>query len=139
MSKDKSKLPKWAQEHITELESKLNESKTREAAMRLLIDGSPTIAPDVLPPSEGIKNGWVALRPVDCFGKPKAMKACSSSISHSTWEWDRTRAQGSIAMYSSPSLAIRSLLPQIVEAYVKEMAHALNMIEQYEKEENDRG
>ena len=142
MSKDTSKLPKWAQEHIAKLESKLNESKTREAALRILLDGSPTIAPDILPPEDGktIVNGWHPLR---LDRRVEARKYCAfSGYYNEGWNkpiggfgWSR----GSLPLYSSAELAIRSLLPQIVGAYVKEMAHALNMIERYkQKEENDR-
>ena len=141
MVRDISKLPKWAQEHIAKLESKLNESKTREAALRILLDGSPTIAPDILPPEEygAIVNGWHPLR---LDGRVEARKYCAFSGYYDT-SWNKPRSEfgwsrGSVPLYSSAELAIRSLLPQIVEAYVKEMAHALSMIERYKKEENDR-
>ena len=142
MAKDISKLPKWAQEHIAKLESELKESKAREAASRILLDGSPEIAPDIMPPfwyDNKCVNGWYPIR-ID--GRVEARKYCAASNCYTTG-WDQPRnghgwARGSVPLYSSAELAIRSLLPQIVEAYIKEMAHALNKIEQYKKEENDR-
>jgi hypothetical protein len=133
MAKDISKLPKWAQERIAKLELELKESRERESGLQALLVEHPIVNPDVLPPSEGVANGWIARRPVTSYEKPEARKACTSSISHSTRKWDAPDTQGKLPLYSSPALALKALIPSVVKAYRDELAQIISLIE---KEEN---
>jgi hypothetical protein len=47
-----SKLPKWAQKHIHKLEKQAREARDYAVAVALMMDGSPEIEPDVLPPED---------------------------------------------------------------------------------------
>jgi hypothetical protein len=99
-----------------------------------MIDGSPEIQPDILPPDdESIVNGWTARRAAPFPGYyPQLSKACTSATSHGVYVWDSVRYQNPWYLYSSPSLALRSLLPQILKAYADEIAATLQKIKEHE-------
>ena len=132
-----SKLPKWAQAYIQELEQRTTQAEEYADALRVMIDGSPKVEPDLEPPDtfQDVVNGWLAFRNSSISGsvKPKVEKACTSSIHHSVGQWDKTRSQNSRRLFSSPSLALRSLLPQILKAYADEMATTVKLIKEYEQ------
>jgi hypothetical protein len=132
-----SKLPKWTQAYIQELEKQATEARDYAVAVALMMDGSIEIEPDVLPPEDyrEIRNGWIASRQQIGNGKTRAVveKACTSSVSHNVGNWVRTTTKGSISLFSSPVLALRSLLPEILKAYGDEMVATVKMIREYEQ------
>jgi hypothetical protein len=135
-----SKLPKWAQQYIQELEQRAIQAEEYADALRVMIDGAPDINPDVLPPASDtlampVLNGWIAARPCYSYEKaPRLEKACTSSLYHAIGQWDETRSQNPKALYSSPSLALRALLPKILKAYADEIDATLQKIKEYEQE-----
>ena len=129
------KRPRWAQAYIAELEQRADDAEQYADALRVMIDGSPEIEKDVHPTDDfqTITNGWLAYRQQGYNQtRPIVEKACTSSIYHSVGQWDKTRSQNPISMYSSPSLALRSLLPQILKSYADEIAATLQKIKEYE-------
>ena len=130
-----SRLPKWAQAYIHELEERTFTAEKRAEAIQVMHNGAPTIKPNIAPPNtfQEIVNGWIASRPNNIWeSTPILNKGCTSSISHAVGKWDKTTSQQPIWLYSSPSLALRSLLPEIVQAYRDEIATTLQMIKEYE-------
>lgn len=134
------KLPKWAQTYIAGLEQRAITAEQYAEALQVMIDGAPEIEPDVIPPDVStpgnpILNGWFPYRPLSYGDKaPTVKKACTSSISHSIGQWDKTTSQRPKALYSSPTLALKSLLPKILKAHRDEVAATLKKIKEYEDE-----
>lgn len=131
------KLPKWAQQYIAELEQRAFKAECRQEAIQVMHNGAPTIKPNLRSPDsfQEIVNGWLARRPTNTYdSQPILNKACTSSTSHSKTQWDSTTSQGAKSLFSSPSLALRSLLPEIVQAYRDEIAATLTLIKEYEQE-----
>jgi hypothetical protein len=132
-----TKLPKWAQAHIHELEQRAFKAECDAEAIQVMHNGAPRIKPNVHPPDtfQTIVNGWRAYRPHGYNRiNPIVEKACTSSIYHSIGQWDKTTSQNPISIYSSPSLALRSLLPEIVQAYRDEIAATLKLIKEHEEQ-----
>ena len=134
---DTSRLPKWAQKRIADLEVALQEARENQAALQLLLSDAPEIKPDILPPDNGVVNGWLAFRPISSFDRARVSKACTSHGFHNTRGWDETKTQHPRSLFSSPELALRSLLPQVVAAYRKELVETLKIIEKYEGESHE--
>lgn len=141
MEQDKiAKLPKWAQGYIQELQQRAERAEAHAAAALALAGDHPTIEPDVPPPDSCsvLSKGWVARRSYrHNIKQPSVDKACSSAIYHHVGGWDNTTTQRPISVYSTPALALRSVLPEIVAAYRDEMAAALTMLEKLEQEGKD--
>jgi hypothetical protein len=128
-----SKLPKWAQTYIQELNQELTKTKTAKTALEQMLVEHEGVKPDIQPPSEFgiVLNGWVADRSQHFYTKPHVSKACTSRIYHSPLQWDTTTTQGSKAIYSSPKKALEALIPKVVESYTLEMSNLLEAIEEH--------
>lgn len=115
------KLPKWAQQYIAELEQRAFKAECRQEAIQVMHNGAPTIKPnlhyeDDRSVSVSVDTGWLARRNANDPIIGKAPVTPSRSV------------------YTSPALALRSLLPVTVQAYRDEIAAILNLIKEYEQE-----
>ena len=130
-----SKLPKWAQDYIRELEEKAIVAERYAESVIALAKDYPIVKPDLQPSEDRseIINGWLAFRDVNCYSSyssPRIEKACTNGHTHSVGLWDKTTSQRSISLFSSPSLALKSLLPEITTAYRNEISITLKKIEE---------
>jgi len=134
-----SKLPKWAQSYIEQLENDAIYWENQYKVVRVLLDGSEKIKPDVKPPesfSDILSVGYWPYRGGN-YNFPRVEPACSSSVGHSVGRTDRTTTQQPRWLYSTKSLAARSLLYEVEQSYLNEMGEILKKIEEFQKEENN--
>ena len=135
-----SKLPKWAQSYIEQLENDAIYWENQYKAARVLLDGSEKIKPDVKPPDSTIgstlSTGYWPYRGSN-YMLPRAEPACSSAVGHAVGRTDRTTTQQPRWLYSTKSLAARSLLYEVEQSYLNEMGEILKKIEEFQKEENN--
>ena len=133
MDKSKlEKLPKWAQTYISELEDKI----TKYQASEILASQPKQIKPDVAPPEQVgrlLSKGWMAGRGSG-YERPRVSRACSSCVSHNSWNDNETTTQGARWLYSTPRLALESLKYEIWEAYAREIHSVVKVINNIEEE-----
>ena len=107
MPSDITKLPKWAQKHIAQLEADRD-------SLRLRIDASArkdqAVQRDLPPPTTGgaLSRGWdfnIYSLLTNHSHRDVAFPACSSSVHHGNG-WERTSTQGKRSLFSCRKLAL---------------------------------
>ena len=119
-------MTKKEQEQVRALEEKLSIL----AALRW----TEEVKPDIPIPEweEGLTKGWTPLY-------NRVEKACSSSVSHGTGQWDKTTSQQPLALYSSALLALKALRHEMELRLAKALAQVDRQIEKAKEESpNDR-
>ena len=100
--------------------NKKEKAEMEELKTKLALKYYPKIEPDLEPPSceEGDKvvNGYI----YNAYLK-KISKACTSSMYHSNYQWDKTTSHKPIGLYSTEELAYKAMLGDMSELYAKEM------------------
>lgn len=133
-----SRLPKWAQEYIEQLQNDSAYWENQYKAVRVLLDGAEEVRPDVAPPESTIygdlsKGYWPHRGKYS--SRHRVEVACSSAVSHSIGLDDRTTSQRPRWLYSTKSLALKSLLHEVVQAYLEEIGDILKDIESQDNRE----
>ena len=118
-----AKLPKWAQEYITDTK--------RDAAIKNALRWTEPVALDVEPPKEWnqLSRGW------NYFGSiehGRVVKACSSNVHHGDG-WEKTSSQNPQHLFSTRLLALKALRHETENLCARTLAGIDLQIEQ-EKE-----
>jgi hypothetical protein len=93
----------------------------------------PAVKPDLMPPEsyDQIINGWV-------FNSYSGtvMKACTSSVSHSIGNWDKTISQQPRRLYSTPKMAYKAMLHEMSMEYARKLRLVEIEMEKCDNEHN---
>ena len=77
------------------------------------------VQPDIYPPEKGgeIVNGWQ----YNAY-ELRVEKACTSTIYHARGQWDETRSQGPLRLFSTPLLALKAMRHAIERESAEKLA-----------------
>lgn len=117
---DISKLPKWAQAKIREMEARICELEGPQSC--------PDVSRDLLHPKPGYQSGLIKgwdyniNQATGSWGLSHSVyQACSSSVHHGAG-WDKTSSQGARNLYSTERTAWQALRAEMHKQWAKKIA-----------------